>query len=670
MATIKEYLEQIKTAIYGKDVRQAIHDGIEQCYIDARGEYKVNRPLDDEKQPTDGINGQLLRTKGDGSTEWTDFGLPTDEQTETAINAWLEDHPEATTTVQDGAISPSKLNTELYRTYKQSGSVLYFFPDLSGGGYSGNCFLVVTPTKTILFDCGPTSDWSAIRDYFYNLYNAGIFSNIDYIVISHYHYDHIENLDSILSTFPHSNCHAYIPLNPEGYSSQNVSANRANVISALTTNNVEYTEVSEETVISIDNDFASIELFNSTVEDYTYYQTECPSIYNNFSMIALFKCGNIYAMFPGDIQRDAQIRIVNTRELPRLFLYCVHHHGIQNDDYRPYLEMIDPEYSVIMTSHNRALISASSSMSGNYMTGDVGSTGFSSYAYVSNKDSGSIIDGLSIPKIGWYYSYVNLYVDNTYSGDIYDGTEEHPFTEINEAIMFVNQTSNLHYRIYVKGTHIQYGYTWLRDINVAMEIVGTKGSNDEYPSVEGVYVRNCNNIEITNCIFDGIGRETNNTCNLVYVWASRVALSNCTMNGENIVSSLSATAINIREGHMYVANCTIKNVVNGVTSYREGEITTNAVNFNTISSVCYHLLNLAVNVKGLDVLTDAAQWMMGSTDFGRPYTISKSRITSALLALNSASAVSVPFYYSPAHPACICAGKKMYDILTGAEVTP
>ena len=36
MAGIEEYLNQIKNAIYGKDVRQAIHDGIEACYEDGK----------------------------------------------------------------------------------------------------------------------------------------------------------------------------------------------------------------------------------------------------------------------------------------------------------------------------------------------------------------------------------------------------------------------------------------------------------------------------------------------------------------------------------------------------------------------------------------------------------------------------------------------------------
>lgn len=69
---------------------------------------KVNIQLDNLQNPVYGNAGQLLRTNGDGTTEWVDEGLPTDEQTETAINKWLDDHPEATTTVADGSLTYEK----------------------------------------------------------------------------------------------------------------------------------------------------------------------------------------------------------------------------------------------------------------------------------------------------------------------------------------------------------------------------------------------------------------------------------------------------------------------------------------------------------------------------------------------------------------------------------
>ncbi len=555
---------------------------------------------------------------------------------------------------------------------KENGSAKFFFPSLASGGYSGNCSLVVTPTKTILMDCGPDTDWLAIKVYFDGLYSSGIFTNIDAIVISHYHYDHVEGLDDILSTYPHNNCHAYLPMNPSGYSadSETIQTYRTFVIDTLTENHVPYTEISVDTDVAIDQDFITMKLFNSSASDYAYYSGES-SVYNNYSMVALYEIGNVYAMFPGDIQADAQVRIMAQHDLPRLFLYCVHHHGMQNDDYRPYLEAIDPQYSIIMTSHNRALQSAAQSYSGNYLSGDVGSTGFSSYAYVCGKDGGSIVEGLMIPKIGWFYSYVNLYVNNEYVGDIHDGTEDHPFTEINEAIMFINQSSNLHYRIYVKGTQTKYGYVWLRDVALPLEIIGQTGSNNEYPSIHGAYVRNCNCAEFSHCVFDGTGRNVNSAATLVYNWASNLSLNNCTIDGTNIQvqGSNVTTAVHLRESHVYLTASTVKNLAVGVSTYREGECTSNATTFVNVTSNCYNLASLSLIMKGQDTLTNTSRWMYGNLDTGIPFTIAKSKVKSALLSKNSGSVVSMPFYFDSSNQICICAGTKVFNVLTGAEVT-
>ena len=68
---------------------------------------KVSKPI----ASPNGTNGQLLRTLGDGTTEWVNAGLPTDAQTVTAVSEWLDDHPEATTTVEDGAVTAAKIGS-------------------------------------------------------------------------------------------------------------------------------------------------------------------------------------------------------------------------------------------------------------------------------------------------------------------------------------------------------------------------------------------------------------------------------------------------------------------------------------------------------------------------------------------------------------------------------
>ena len=82
---------------------------------------KVSKPTTNP----DGTAGQILRTNGDGSTSWVNVGLPTDEQTAEAVSDWLDEHPEATTTVQDGSITEAKLHPDLVELITATGKEVW-----------------------------------------------------------------------------------------------------------------------------------------------------------------------------------------------------------------------------------------------------------------------------------------------------------------------------------------------------------------------------------------------------------------------------------------------------------------------------------------------------------------------------------------------------------------
>lgn len=63
-------------------------------------------------KPTTANNNKIPRANN-GEVEWVEVGQPTDEQTETAVTNWLDDHPEATTTVQDGSLTENKFTEDL-----------------------------------------------------------------------------------------------------------------------------------------------------------------------------------------------------------------------------------------------------------------------------------------------------------------------------------------------------------------------------------------------------------------------------------------------------------------------------------------------------------------------------------------------------------------------------
>ena len=81
---------------------------IDQLRDDMESDY-VPFP-DPDTYPKYGLLGQVLTTLTGGATKWEDPVTVDAAIAEPLIEAWLDDHPEATTTVQDGSITDAKIN--------------------------------------------------------------------------------------------------------------------------------------------------------------------------------------------------------------------------------------------------------------------------------------------------------------------------------------------------------------------------------------------------------------------------------------------------------------------------------------------------------------------------------------------------------------------------------
>lgn len=71
MASIQEHLDLIKNAIYGKDVRQAIHDGIQQCYYDGKAgstDLEARQRLDSAEGSISSLGSRMSTAEGDINT--------------------------------------------------------------------------------------------------------------------------------------------------------------------------------------------------------------------------------------------------------------------------------------------------------------------------------------------------------------------------------------------------------------------------------------------------------------------------------------------------------------------------------------------------------------------------------------------------------------------------
>ena len=87
---------------------------------------KLNKPIINP----DGTLNYVLVSNGNGTTRWEDPVVMYVPEIYDAVNEWLNDHPEATTTVQDGSITEIKLNSALVDALR--GIPFAYNPKLTG----------------------------------------------------------------------------------------------------------------------------------------------------------------------------------------------------------------------------------------------------------------------------------------------------------------------------------------------------------------------------------------------------------------------------------------------------------------------------------------------------------------------------------------------------------
>ena len=206
------------------------------------------------------------------------------------------------------------------------------------GKNNGDCSIIRENGKNILIDLG-----TDIQNTMSYLLANGI-TKIDYIIISHYHSDHIGgdvNGGSIATflnnnLFDFSDVVFYLP-------HKNIDWNRINdnhlitaqstIKNELKTRNITYIEPNEndELILNINS---KIRFLNLSSEWFENYYGEYGNEYNNFSMCCELKHNNTFILFTGDIYIQALTNI--SKNINRFsILKCPHHNlePLSSDDF-------------------------------------------------------------------------------------------------------------------------------------------------------------------------------------------------------------------------------------------------------------------------------------------------------------------------------------------------
>lgn len=215
-------------------------------------------------------------------------------------------------------------------------SILYYSPSYSIPNYDfiihyidvgqGDSALVQTNNKNLLIDAGTPDSSESLINY---LKTLGI-KNIDFVVATHPHADHIGGMQSILKEF-----------NVSYFCAPKVTENTdifKNMIKTLKEKNISINILSDSHPIDLGE--------NTKVEIYSPPNNEYDNI-NNYSSLLRISYGETSFLFTGDAEAEIEMEVLKLNKDLKSDVLKVGHHGSITSTTDSFLKEVSPNIAII-----------------------------------------------------------------------------------------------------------------------------------------------------------------------------------------------------------------------------------------------------------------------------------------------------------------------------------
>ena len=196
----------------------------------------------------------------------------------------------------------------------------------------GQSVVLHSQGETALVDCGSTSGYLSAGDVAADyLQSAGV-SQLDYLVLSHYHADHVNGVRTLMSRVG---------------------------VDTLVLPNVEDETYQKDAILQLATKYHINVLYASQVEELmlgdavmTVYPPLGKGSTNEEGLTVLCTAGTFDALLPGDMDSDTEEVLLSTYDLPDIELLLVGHHGSRYSTSSAFLRAVTPEVGVISVGSN------------------------------------------------------------------------------------------------------------------------------------------------------------------------------------------------------------------------------------------------------------------------------------------------------------------------------
>lgn len=278
----------------------------------------------------------------------------------------------------------------------------------------------------------------------------------DLAILSHYHNDHVGNLEWLLENMRITKLMLPDITKTEVTGTYGMSRSQLESIKQSATSALDLVPIPVETITAKTIDFngASIEFYNCSDEDYNYYRSVGNNDYNNVCIGLEINYLNRTAILEGDFGYLAMER--NALRNPTNVDYLKsNHHGISNVplSYRK----LNPRDLVMTTTQDIArsnlyiqnFQNTFQQLGSNiYLLGDQVEPPMITY-----KGDGSITYNRKLLRDGTagHATSLEIFVDRNYTGQLKTGDMHSPFTYLADAVRFINQIKHASVKVNIKA---------------------------------------------------------------------------------------------------------------------------------------------------------------------------------------------------------------------------
>ncbi|HHX57549.1 MAG TPA: MBL fold metallo-hydrolase, partial [Clostridiales bacterium] len=197
----------------------------------------------------------------------------------------------------------------------------------------GDCSLIISDGQTALIDAGEAEYGDTVVSY---LNSQGI-KKLDYVIVTHPHSDHMGGIATVLESFDVGK--VIVPK----VSDEMTPTTKTYKVFLQTVQNegLKLTQAKVGDVYNLGE--ASLELLapNSDYKDL-----------NNYSIVSLLTYGENKFLFMGDAESKSEKEMLEKNLLTKVDVLKVGHHGSSTSSKKKFLEVVSPDYAVILCGDN------------------------------------------------------------------------------------------------------------------------------------------------------------------------------------------------------------------------------------------------------------------------------------------------------------------------------